>query len=128
MHPAAFDPHRVVLQVECTDFESGSRLVGSVLGNLAKMVGAEDAEIRAGPAKSTFGWVFYPLAVSKRFVTRLASLPENDITRMKGGTLDQKFAAWLDRQLKARLPEGGEKGSVHVRLLSDLCSPQFGLF
>lgn len=116
-----YDPEKVVLQVACTDFEAGNNLVSAILGNMATMVGI-DANIATCKAEPAFGWTFYPLSVDKEFVRRLASLPENDIIGMKGATLDQKFAVWLNRQLEARA-EG-----VRVQLLSDLKSSQFGLF
>ena len=105
----------------CTDYETGSRLVSSMLGNMAMMAGAEP-NLTTGKTEPAFGWTFYALSVDKAFVRRLAGLPENDITSMKGATLDQKFTVWLNRQLQARA-EG-----VRVQLLSDLRSSQFGLF
>lgn len=116
-----YDPERVVLQVACTDYEVGSALVTDVLGNMAKMAGAEP-RLASGKAEPAFGWTFYALAVDKSFVRRLAGLPAIGIMRAKGVTLDQKFAVWLNRQLQARA-EG-----VRVELLSDLRSSRFGLF
>lgn len=119
--PVEYNPEKVVLQVACTNYEAGSNLVSAILGNMATMAGKE-ANLAAGKAEPAFGWTFYPLSVNKEFVRRLAGLPENDIMRMKGTTLEQKFAVWLNRQLESRA-EG-----VRVQLLSDLKSSQFGLF
>ncbi|HEX6067380.1 MAG TPA: hypothetical protein VFZ05_01150 [Nitrososphaera sp.] len=116
-----YDPDRVVLQVACTDYEAGSALVADMLGNMAKMAGAEP-RLASGTAEPALGWTFYALSVDKSFVRRLADLPEIGIMHMKGATLDQKFAVWLNRQLQARV-EG-----VRVELLSDLHSSRFGLF
>lgn len=112
----------IIMQVACSDYNSGSKLVSAMLENMAKMVGSDKADILSGPAESAMGWDFYPIAISKAFVQRVARVPENDIWRMKGGNLDEKFATWLDRQLKIRA-EG-----VEVKLLSDLKSSRFGLF
>ncbi len=116
-----YDPDRVAFQVACLDYDSGSRLVAQMLENMAKMAG-QGPDMRTGKAEFMFGWTFYNLSVSKGMVRRLASLPENDIAKSKGSTLDQKFATWLNSQLGTRV-----KG-VQVRLLSDLKSSQFGLF
>lgn len=116
-----FDPTRVAFQVACIDYDKGSRLVAGMLENMAKMAGREP-DIAVGKTESMFGWTFYPLSVSMEMVKRLAALPENDIMEMKGSTLDQKFATWLNRQLGTRAQ------GVQVRLLSDLKSSQFGLF
>jgi len=116
-----YDPDRVVLQVACTDHEAASELVADMLGNMAKMAGAEP-RLMSEKAEPAFGWTFYALAVDKSFVRRLAGLPEIGIMHMKGATLDQKFAVWLNQQLQARA-EG-----VRVELLSDLRSSRFGLF
>lgn len=111
----------MLLQVACTDYGAGSALVTNLLGNMAKMEGTEPL-LALGKAESAFGWTFYALSVDKLFVRRLASLPEIGIMHMKGATLDQKFAVWLNQQLQARA-EG-----VRVELLSDLHSSKFGLF
>ena len=115
------DPDRVVLQLACTNYDSASRLVSAMLGNMVKAVGVENDTL-SGPAESALGWDFFPLAISRAFVQRLANMPGNDIWHMKGGNLDEKFATWLNRQLELRT-EG-----VQVRLLSDLKSSRFGLF
>ena len=116
------DPERVVMQVACANYDSGSKLVSAVLDNLARLAGSDRADVLSGHVESTFGWDFYPVAISRAFVHQLANMPENDIWRMKGASLDEKFAAWLNRQLKLRA-EG-----VEVKLLSDLKSSRFGLF
>lgn len=110
------------MQVACTSYDSGSKLVAAMLDNMAKLAGSDRADILSGPAESAFGWDFYPVAISRAFVQQLANMPENDIWRMKGANLDEKFATWLNRQLKLRV-EG-----VQVKLLSDLKSSRFGLF
>lgn len=109
------------MQVACTDYEAGSGLLTEMLTNMAKITGTEP-NLTSWNAEPTFGWTFYRLSIDKEFVRRLAGLPESDIMRMKGATLDQKFSVWLNRQLQART-EG-----VRVQLLSDLKSSQFGLF
>jgi hypothetical protein len=115
------DPDRVVVQVACLNYDSATKLVSEMLGNMAKAVGVENDAL-SGPAESAFGWDFYPLAIRRSFVQRLANMPGNDIWRMKGGNLDEKFATWLNRQLELRTE------SVQVRLLADLKSSRFGLF
>ena len=115
------DPDRVVMQVACINYDAATKLVSEMLGNMAKAVGVENDAL-SGPAEPAFGWEFYPLAINRSFVQRLANMPGNDIWRMKGGNLDEKFATWLNRQLKLRTD------GVQVRLLADLKSSRFGLF
>lgn len=115
------DPDRVVVQVACVNYDSATKLVSEMLGNMARAVGAENDAL-SGPTESAFGWEFYPLAISRSFVQCMANMPGNDIWRMKGANLDEKFATWFNRQLELRT-EG-----VQVRLLADLKSSRFGLF
>ncbi len=116
-----FDPHKISFHVACTDLDRASLLVSDLLENMARLVGVEP-RLQTGEAESAFGWTFYTLSVNKDVVRRFAGLPGNDILQSKGATLDQKFAAWLNRQLKLRMQD------VQVRTLSDLKSPQFGFF
>jgi hypothetical protein len=95
--------------------------VSDLLENMARLVGVEP-RLETGPAEPAFGWTFYTLSVNKDVVRRFAGLPESEILQSRGATLDQKFAAWLNRQLKSRMQ------GVQVRLLSDLKSSQFGFF
>lgn len=120
-HPE-FDPDKIVLQVACTDYKSTNNIILSMLENMIKSVGGNLSDYSAGSPAPNFGWEFYQLSISKVIVRRLANLPENNILKMKGATLDQKFSIWLNRQLKMRTEK------VQVRLLSDLRSSRFGLF
>ncbi|HEX9677347.1 hypothetical protein [Nitrososphaera sp.] len=86
----------------CTDYEAGRSLASAMLGNMTMMAGPEANSV-AGQAEQGPGWTFYTLSVDKAFMRRVAGLPaclpENDIMRMKGATLDQKFSVRLNRQL-----------------------------
>lgn len=117
-----FDPDRIVLQVACVDYRSASQTVSSMLSNIIRSVGGSPSDFASGSPEPNFGWAFYRLSINKTIVRRLASLPDNNIMRMKGRTLDQKFSVWFNRQLKMRTDK------VQVRLLSELRSSQFGLF
>ncbi len=117
-----FDPDRIVFQVACIDYRSASQVVTSMLNNIVRAVGGSQSDFDSGPPEPKFGWEFYRLSINKMIVRRLASLPDNNIMKMKGETLDQKFSVWFNRQLKIRIDK------VQVRLLSELKSSQFGLF
>ncbi len=117
-----FDPDRIVLQVACVDYRSASQIVSSMLSNIVRAVGGSQSDFASGPPEPKFGWEFYRLSINKTIVRRLASLPDTNIMKMKGETLDQKFSVWFNRQLKVRTDK------VQVRLLSELRSSQFGLF
>lgn len=117
-----FDPDRIAFHVSCVDYDRASLLVSGLLENMARLVGTEP-RLETGPAEAAFGWTFYTLSVNKDVARRFSGLPDSDILQCKGATMDQKFATWLNRQLKARMQEG-----VQVRLLSDAESPRFGLF
>lgn len=116
-----FEPDRIELHVACIDFPRASQLLSDLLENMARIVGLEP-RLEMGAAEPAFGWTFYILSVNKDVVRRFAGLPDSDITRSRGSTLDQKFATWLNRQLTRRMQ------GIQVRLLTDLESSQFGFF
>ncbi|HVX01830.1 MAG TPA: hypothetical protein VHA09_01625 [Nitrososphaera sp.] len=117
-----FDPDRIAFYVSCVDYDRASLLVYGLLENMARLVGV-DPHLETGPAEAAFGWTFYTLSVNKDVAKRFSGLPDSSILQCRGTSLEQKFATWLNRQLKARMQEG-----VQVRLFSEVESPRSGLF
>jgi hypothetical protein len=118
--PGEFDPERVAIQAASTDPDP--RSIEALVGGVLRLAHAE-SEWRIGPAEPSFGWYFYILSISREAVRRLAQLPDGEIMKMKGETLEQKLVSWLNRQAKKNAGD-----SAHFTLLSDLKSSRYGLF
>ena len=114
-----FDPERVVIQAASTDPDA--RAIEALVAGALRLAHSE-SDWHIGPAEPSFGWNFYTLSISRDAVRRLVQLPDGELIKMKGETLEQKFVAWLNKQAKK------SAGSVHFTLLSDLKSSRYGLF
>lgn len=117
-----FDPGRIVMQAAST--EPDARIIETILSDALKLVHAQESDFHLGSAEYTFGWNFYMLSVNMSVVKRLAQLPDSDILKVKGDSLEQKFVNWLNGQTKKK--NAGDK--IHFSLLSDLKSSRYGLF
>jgi hypothetical protein len=117
-----FDPELIVMQAAST--EPDARMIEALMGDVLRMVHAEESAVRIGSAEHTFGWNFYILSVDKAVGRRLAQLPESGIMDVKGSSLEQKFVGWLNWRAK----RNGADDGIHFTLLSDLMSSRYGLF
>ena len=117
-----FDSGRIVIQA--ASIEPDARIIEAILVEVLKIVHIQQSDFHFGSAEYTFGWNFYLLSISESAVKRLAQLPESDILKVKGDSLEQKFVNWLNGQTKKK--NIGDK--VHFSLLSDLKSSRYGLF
>jgi hypothetical protein len=116
-----YDPERVVMQA--TSIEQDSRLIEVLVLDALDMVHAGEA-LSIGPPESAFGWSFYPVSVARSALRQLASIPDSEIPRTKGDSVEQKFVNWLNKQAKQR----GFEERIHFSLASDLRSSRYGLF
>lgn len=117
--PGEFDPDRVVIQAASTSPDA--RSIEALVGGALRLV--HESDWHMGPAEPSFGWNFYVLSIDRATVRRLAQLPDSEIVKMKGETLEQKFVTWLNKQAKKNTDD-----SAHFTLLSDLKSSRYGLF
>ena len=117
-----YSPDLVVLQAATTD--KGPEAIEQLLANVLRIVHGEKTEFAVGSAEYAVGWSFYALSVKISAVKRLASLPGSGLGSLRGDSLGQKFASWLNRQAK----EIGLSENVHFTLKSDLRSSQYGFF
>jgi len=117
-----FDPGRIVMQAAST--EPDARMIEAILAEVLKIVHVQESDFHVGSGEYTFGWNFYLLSVSESIVRRLAQLPESDVLKVKGDSLEQKFVNWLNGQTKKKNIDD----KVHFSLLSDLKSSRYGLF
>jgi hypothetical protein len=118
---AMYDPERVLMQA--ASIEQDPRLIEVlVLGALEMVHAAESMAI--GAPESAFGWCFYPVSITRSALRELASMPDSEIPKVKGDSVEQKFVNWLNRQAKNR----GFEERIHFSLASDLRSSRYGLF
>lgn len=117
-----FDPGLIIMQAAST--EPDSRIVEALVGDVLRMVHAEETAARIGPAENALGWNFYILSVDMAVARQLAQLSESGLLDVKGDSLEQKFVGWLNGRAQARNADD----RVHFSLLSDLKSSRYGLF
>lgn len=113
---------RIFMQAAST--EPDARIIEAILGEVLKIVHVQESDFHLGSAEYTFGWNFYLLSINESVVMRLAQLPESDVLKVKGDSLEQKFVNWLNGQTKKKNVDD----KIHFSLLSDLKSSRYGLF
>jgi hypothetical protein len=116
------DPERIVLQAAST--EPDNRMVYALMSQMLRIVHAGEFDIHLDSSESAFGWNFYMVSIKKAIVQSLAQLPESDVLKIKGDSLDQKFVNWLNKQTKKKKIDD----KIKFSLLSDLRSSRYGLF
>ena len=77
-----------------------------------------------GEIDSALGWTFYSVSASRAAIRHLAEFPGNDIMKVRGDSVEQRFVNWLNRQAKKK----GLGDRIHFTLVSDLRSSRYGLF
>jgi len=117
-----FDPELIVIQAASTEHDS--LMIEGLMGEVLRLVHAEDSAVHMGSVEHTFGWNFYMVSVDRAVLRNLTHLPECGIVDAKGSSLEQKFVSWLNLRAKAR----GSNDKIHFDLLSDLKSSRYGLF
>ena len=116
-----YDPERVVMQAASTE-KDASAIEALVLDALNMAHAGSTMAI--GTAEFAFGWTFYQISVARSAIRRLGSLPDSDILKVKGDSVEQKFVNWLNGQAKKK----GLDGRIHFTLAADLRSSRYGLF
>jgi hypothetical protein len=116
-----YDPERVIVQA--ASIERDAKVIEALVLDVLDIVHAGESMV-IGPPESAIGWTFYPISLSKSAIRRLASLPGNELARVKGDSIDQKFVNWLNRQAKKKKMDE----RIHFALASDLRSSRYGLF
>ena len=111
-----------VMQAAST--QPDSRMIEALMGDVLRIVHAEESAVRLGLAEQAFGWNFYIISVAMAVARQLAQLPESGILDAKSGSLEQKSISWLNGRAKTK----GVDDKVHFNLLSDLKSSRCGLF
>src|SRR6185295_19976561 len=97
---AKFDPGKIVMQAAST--EQDGKMIETILGEALEMAHGQESDFHLGSAEHTFGWNFYMLSLNMSVVRRLAQLPDSNILKAKGDTLEQKFVNWLNGQTKKK--------------------------
>jgi hypothetical protein len=117
------DPDRtVVLQAAST--QPDGRMIHAIIIEMLKIVHASESDICLASPEPVFGWNFYIIHIDRSVVQTLAQLPESDIWKVKGDSINQKFVNWLNEQTK----KNNIDDLIRFSLLSDLKSSRYGLF
>lgn len=117
-----YDPGLIIMQAAST--EPDGKIVEALVGDVLRLVHAEESAARFSSAENALGWNFYIVSVDAAVARQLAQLSESGLLDFKGDSLEQKFVGWLNGRAQAR----GTGDRVHFSLLSDLKSSRYGLF
>ena len=109
--------------MQAASTEKDTSIIETLVLDALRMVHA-GGTMAIGTAEFAFGWTFYQISVARSAVRHLGSLPGNEILKVKGDSVDQKFVNWLNGQAKKK----GLDGRIHFTLASDLRSSRYGLF
>jgi hypothetical protein len=109
--------------MQAASTEEGPGPIEDLILDALNIVHSGDAMMIGAP-EATFGWTFYSVSIARSAISRLASLPESEIIRVRGDSLEQKFVNWLNRQAKKK----GMDERIHFSLASDMRSSRYGLF
>ena len=116
-----YDPERVLLQAAL--IEQDSKLIEVLILDALEIVHAAETMVIGAP-EFALGWSFFPVSIARSALRQLVSIPESEILKVKGDSVEQKFVNWLNRQAKKK----GLEDRVHFSLASDLRSTRYGLF
>lgn len=91
----------IILDFQTTNFESDSKIAQSLLDGYQKICEFENAYALDEPIQSA-GWSFAKLYFAGAFAEKIYENHKVEIDSSKGKKFEEKFARWLDSQLKIR--------------------------
>jgi hypothetical protein len=119
---AEYDPEWIAIQVASIDPDA--QVLKNLISEFLRIVHASEDQLRMGSSEFSFGWHFYQIGVASSIVRKLAQLPESGLSTIKGDSIEQKFANWLNHQTK----NYDIDYKLHFTLISDLKSSRYGFF
>jgi hypothetical protein len=90
-----------IIDFQTVDFEPDSKIAVDLLSEWQKTSQMENAYALDPPARSA-GWSFAKMFLAGQFVEKIYAMYSYDINDSKGKKFEDKFIAWLQRELKNR--------------------------
>ena len=90
-----------ILDFQSVDFESDGKVAVDVLAELQKACQLENAFAIDPPVQSA-GWSFAKMFLAGQFVEKMYAAHSYEVNSSKGKKFEDKFVAWLQKELKNR--------------------------
>lgn len=90
-----------ILDFQTTNFEPDSKVAVEMLSDYQRACELENSFALDPPVPSA-GWSFAKLFLAGQFVEKLYFRYRSEIDSSKGKKFEDKFIAWLDKQLKSK--------------------------
>ena len=90
-----------ILDFQTINFEPDAKIALDVLSDYQSLYHLENSFALDPPVQS-FGWSFAKLFLAGQFVERIYTHQSYEIEASKGKKLEDKFIAWLQKELKNR--------------------------
>lgn len=88
-----------ILDFQTVDFEQDSRIAINLLSEWQKTSQLENAFALDPPVRSA-GWSFAKMFLAGQFVEKIYAMHSYDINSSKGKKFEDRFIAWLQKELK----------------------------
>ena len=94
-------PASMIISGSCIDFEKERPKIMDFFGTLEIATHMKSQCKCYTDGKKTLGWDFFEISLGSDFVEKLRSLYP-DIDKQEGNLIEQRFALWLEKQMKKR--------------------------
>jgi|SRR5919107_1303214 hypothetical protein len=91
----------IIISGSCIDFEKERPKIMDFIGTLEIAIHMKSQCQCYTDGKKTLGWDFFEISVDSDFVEKLRNLYP-DIDKQEGNLIEQRFALWLDKQMKKK--------------------------
>ncbi|HEV8405145.1 MAG TPA: hypothetical protein VGQ13_04475 [Nitrososphaera sp.] len=88
-----------ILDFQTVDFEPDSKIAVDLLSSWQKTSQMENAFALDPPVQSA-GWSFAKVFLAGQFVEKIYAIYAHDVDASKGKKFEDKFVAWLQKELK----------------------------
>jgi len=88
-----------ILDFQSVDFESDSKIAAGMLSEWQKNCQLDNA-FALDPPKQSAGWFFAKMFLAGQFVEKMYADHAYEIDASKGKRFEDKFIAWLQKELK----------------------------
>ncbi len=94
----------IIISGSCIDFEKERPKIMDFIGKLEIATHMKSQCQCYTDGKKTLGWDFFEISLGSDFVEKLRNLYP-DIDKQEGNLIEQRFALWLDKQMKKKKQE-----------------------
>jgi hypothetical protein len=91
-----------VLSGSCIDFEKERPKLIHFMATLESVTGSQSKYKCYSDGKKALGWDFFLLEMDEKFVDKLRDIYP-DIDKQEAGSMEEKLALWMNKQLKKRM-------------------------